>query len=140
MTREPAERISESELEVMRVIWEASRALPIGEIRKILQERKHWEATTVKTLVQRLVAKGAIAQEKRDVFYYAPLIDEEEYSRWATDELIRRLYRGSARDLVAALVQSDGLTKNVYCAAYTGFFDYALDRMRRAAALFMRGF
>ena len=110
MTREAAERISESELEIMRVLWASEEALPITEIRKVLQAKKNWEATTIKTLVQRLVAKGAVRQEKRDVFHYSALIGEEEYGRWATEDLIRRLYGGSARDLVAALVKSDGLT------------------------------
>ena len=39
------------------------------------------------------------------------LISEREYNTWATEDLITRLYNGSARDLVAALVHSDGLTK-----------------------------
>ena len=111
MAMGPAERISESELEVMRVLWASPDALPVSEIRKALQAEKHWEATTIKTLVQRLCDKGAVAQEKRDVFYYRPLIGEKEYSRWATNELIRRLYRGSARDLVAALVHTEDLTR-----------------------------
>ncbi len=111
MAMGPAERISESELEVMRVLWASPDALPVSEIRKALQAEKRWEATTIKTLVQRLCDKGAVAQEKRDVFYYRPLIGEKEYSRWATNELIRRLYRGSARDLVAALVHAEDLTR-----------------------------
>ena len=69
-----AERISDSELEVMKVLWEADDALPVTEIRTALQARRGWEATTVKTLVGRLVAKGALAQEKRNVYYYRPLI------------------------------------------------------------------
>ena len=40
------------------------------------------------------------------------LISEEEYNAWATDNLIRKLYNGSARDLVAALVQSEGLSRD----------------------------
>ena len=74
-----------------------------------MQERRGWEATTTKTLVQRLCNKGAVAQEKRSVFYYRALISEKEYNDWATGDLIRRLYRGSAKDLVAALVHSDEL-------------------------------
>ena len=110
MAMKAAESISGSELEIMRVLWESGEPMPVSEIRKALAQRKGWEATTVKTLVQRLVSKGAVRQEKRDVFHYSALIGEEEYGRWATDDLVRRLYRGSARDLVAALVKSDGLT------------------------------
>ncbi len=106
-----AGKISDSELEIMKVLWESESALPVTDIREALRKRKGWEATTVKTLVSRLVSKGVLAQEKRNVYYYAPLITEKDYNRWATDDLIRRLYKGSARDLVAALVSSDGLTQ-----------------------------
>lgn len=105
-----SEKISDSELEVMRVLWEAGDALPITEIRQILRNRKGWEATTVKTLVQRLVGKGVLEQEKRKVFYYRPLVSESEYSDWAVNGMVRRLFRGSAKALVATLVQSDGLS------------------------------
>jgi len=106
-----AEKITDSELEVMQVLWEAEDALPLTEIRQTLQNRKGWESTTIKTLVQRLCTKGAVQQEKRKVFYYRPLIGAEEYNRWATGNLIHKLYRGSAKRLVAALVDSDGLTE-----------------------------
>ena len=104
------EKITDSELEVMHVLWEAADALPIADIRRTMNERRGWEATTTKTLVQRLCQKGAVAQEKRQVFYYRALVSEKEYNDWATGDLIRRLYRGSAKDLVAALVNSDELT------------------------------
>lgn len=106
-----AGRITGSELEVMKLLWCAEDALPITEIRETLQRLKGWEPATIKTLVSRLVGKGALRQEKRNVYYYSPLIGEQAYNAWATDDLIHRLYNGSARDLVAALVHSDGLTK-----------------------------
>ena len=43
-----AERISDSELEVMRVLWDAACALPIGEIRRALQEKRGWEGIVCK--------------------------------------------------------------------------------------------
>ena len=107
-----AERISDSELEVMRLLWEAGTPLPISDLRIALHQRKGWEPTTVKTLVNRLVAKAVLAQERRNVFYYRPLVSQEEYKRWATNRLIDKLYRGSARSLVAALVDSASLSQD----------------------------
>ena len=104
-----AEKISDSELEVMKVLWESEEALPVTEIRTRLQERKGWEATTVKTLISRLHGKGAIAQEKRGVFYYRPLISEEAYSNWAANDMVNRLFRGRAGKLIATLVRSNDL-------------------------------
>lgn len=90
----------------MRVLWKAGEAQPVSEIRRVLCEKKGWESSTVKTLVQRLHAKGALRQEERGVYYYAPLVSEEEYGRYATHRLIDKLYQGSAKNLVAALVDS----------------------------------
>ena len=112
MQNDLADKISGSELEVMKLLWRADDALPVTDIREELQRQKGWEPATIKTLVARLVSKGAVRQEKRNVYYYSPLISEKEYNAWATDDLISRLYNGSARDLVAALVHSDGLTKD----------------------------
>lgn len=106
-----AEKISDSELEVMHVLWDARQPLPVADIRRELQARRGWESTTIKTLVQRLVTKGAVAQEKRGIYYYTPLVTEKEYNDWATERLVRKLYRGNAKNLVAALVRADELTK-----------------------------
>lgn len=106
------EKISESELEIMQLLWHSAGALPLSEIRKSLQKSVGWEATTIKTLLQRLVSKRAVLQEKRGVFYYSPLVSEEEYNNWATEKLLKRLYHGRARDLAAALVNAEELTKD----------------------------
>ena len=111
MSNDLAYKITGSELEVMKLLWRAENAIPITEIREKLQKTKGWEPATIKTLVGRLVNKGVVRQEKRNVFYYSPLITEKEYSTWATQDLISRVYNGSARNLISALVNSDGLTQ-----------------------------
>ena len=104
-----AEKISASELEVMQVLWEAGDALPLTEIRKSLQSRFDWSDPTVKTLIRRLCDKGVIKQEKRSVFYYLPCLTREEYNAWAAGDMVNRLFKGSAQDLVAALVKGNEL-------------------------------
>ena len=104
-----AERISDSELEVMKLLWKAGEPVTSTFIREELQNSMGWEATTIKTLISRLVHKEVISQEKRKVFYYRPLISEKDYNGWATSRLINKLYKGSAAALVAALVDSQGL-------------------------------
>ncbi len=111
MDNELAGKITASELEVMKLLWRTEDALTVTDIRESLQRQKGWEPATIKTLLSRLVSKGAVRQERRNVYYYSPVISEKEYNAWATDDLIDRLYHGSARDLVAALVHSDGLTR-----------------------------
>lgn len=105
-----AERISDAELVVMRVLWEAGAPLPVAHIRRAICERTGWEGTTAKTLLYRLQSKGVVAQEKQDVYYYTPRVTEAEYNESATRALINKLYRGSARNLIASLVSSQQLT------------------------------
>ena len=107
-----ASKITDSELEVMKLLWGAKDALPVTAIREQLQRSKGWEPATIKTLIARLVSKGVVRQEKRNVYYYSPVITEMEYRSWATKDLITRIYNGKASDLIASLVTSDGLSND----------------------------
>ena len=73
---------------------------------------RDWDASTVKTLLRRLCDKGAVAAQKREVFYYQPLLSREDYQNWSTRSLVERVYRGSARDLVASLVREAQLSES----------------------------
>ena len=103
--------VSDSELEILEVLWAADTALNAGEIRNVLNEHKSWERTTILTLIQRLVKKGAVAQEKREVYYYSPCIMREEYVMAETKSFVDKFFKGNSKNLAAALVDSDALTK-----------------------------
>lgn len=107
-----ASKITDSELEIMKLLWRTKDALPVTEIREQLQRSKGWEPATIKTLIARLVSKGAVRQEKRNVYFYSPVITEKEYSSWATKDLITRIYNGKASELIASLVNSNGLSRD----------------------------
>ena len=79
-----AAKISDSELEVLEVLWEAEEALPIAPIRKRLEERRGWDSSTIKTLLRRLCEKGAVEARRRESFYYRPVLNREDYQRWST--------------------------------------------------------
>ena len=111
MSENLASKITDSELEVMKLLWRAKDALPVTEIREQLQGSKGWEPATIKTLIARLVSKGVVHQEKRNVYYYSPVIMEKDYSSWATKDLITRIYNGKASELIASLVNSNGLSQ-----------------------------
>lgn len=108
---EPMEKITDSELEIMQALWAAGEPLPLTEIRQRVCGRTSWESSTVKTLLQRLCTKGVVTQEKREVYYYSPVIGREEYNRYAAQSLIDRLWNGSAKGFVASLVSSQGLSR-----------------------------
>lgn len=103
--------VSDAELEILEVLWTAGGALSAGEIRSRLGGSKSWERTTVLTLIQRLLKKNVISQEKREVYYYTPCIGREEYVREETKNFVDKFFKGSSRNLAAALVNSKALAK-----------------------------
>ena len=105
-------KITDSELEIMRILWAAGDALPIAAIRQTLEKTSVWESSTIKTLLRRLCEKGVVSFIKKDVFYYSTKVTENEYNEYTTQVLINRLYRGSAKNLVASLVSENKLDKN----------------------------
>ena len=106
-----AKKITESEAEVLEILWQAGEPLSVTPIRTQLETERGWDASTVKTLLRRLCDKGVVAAEKREVFYYRPLLDREEYRRWSARSLLDRVFRGSARDLIASLVEEHSLSQ-----------------------------
>ncbi|MGB8451341.1 MAG: BlaI/MecI/CopY family transcriptional regulator [Anaerocolumna sp.] len=106
-----AQRISDSELEVMRVFWSLNQSMTLAEIRKILVVNCEWDDSTIKTLLRRLHNKGVLKQEKKDVYYYTPLVSKDEYEEYTTQKLINKLYQGSAKNLILSLVSSNKLSQ-----------------------------
>lgn len=109
MNRKPT--ISDAELKILEILWSAGQPLNASQIRAVLSENESWERTTVLTLIQRLLKKGVLSQEKREVYYYAPCIRREEYVQEETKNFVEKFYKGSSRNLAAALVNSEALTR-----------------------------
>ena len=103
-------RISDSELEVMTALWDMEAPATMAEILACLRSRG-WEDSTVKTFVGRLVKKGALTQEKKGVYYYAPAVSRDEYGRSAVMRIKDRLYRGSVGLMLSSLVEEEHLTR-----------------------------
>ena len=98
-------KIKDAELEVMRVLWNAGEALPLIEIRQNPSSHCGWEDSTIKTLLRRLQSKGVVRLERRGV--YSAVVSAEDYNKWSTKAFVNKIFAGSAKKLVAALV-SDG--------------------------------
>ncbi|MCI8414063.1 MAG: BlaI/MecI/CopY family transcriptional regulator [Ruminiclostridium sp.] len=99
--KDAAAKITDAELSVMQVLWEAGQPLSLNQVKAALDKN----GETVKTLLRRLCQKGAVAQEKRSVYYYRPLVAQDDLGQYQTQHLIDRLYAGSAKAMVAALVE-----------------------------------
>lgn len=104
-------KISDAELEILEVLWAAGEALSANEIRARLNQKKNWERTTVLTLIRRLLDKGVILQEKREVYYYTPCMERSAYVKEETKSFVNKFFKGSARNLAAALIADEDMSK-----------------------------
>ncbi len=105
----PKNNITESEYEIMKVLWKNERALSLGEIMGALGDK--WARNTVGTLLVRLGEKGAVRAEKcgKSNLYYA-IMKEKDYSMSETKSFLSKLYEGSIGNLVACLYENKELS------------------------------
>ncbi|HMI17932.1 MAG TPA: BlaI/MecI/CopY family transcriptional regulator [Sphingomonas sp.] len=105
-----AERISEGEQAVMEVLW-ADAPLTASEVAERIPDARNWSERTVKTMLGRLLSKGALVHEEDGRRYlYRPAVERADYASRETRRLADRLFGGRAAPLVAHLAAGDGLT------------------------------
>lgn len=93
--------ISEAEAQVMEVLWKQSPQTT-DEIAKALEGQQAWQLATVKTLVNRLLTKGAISAEKEGRRYlYSPVLQRDAWLKEQSIGLLDRLFDGRLAPLVA---------------------------------------
>lgn len=82
--------ISEAEWEIMRVVW-ANEAVSSREVINILENKMDWKASTIKTLMGRLVDKEALktTKEGRKFIYTANISEADTVKDYSEDILAR---------------------------------------------------
>jgi len=106
----PVERISDAEHAVMEALWEKSPQTAVEVCDSVCGQRG-WTMPTVKTLLSRLVAKGAVATEPDGRrFLYTPLLARDDYVGGESRRLVDRLFGGRAAPLFAHLAEAEALS------------------------------
>lgn len=105
-----SERISDAEHAVMEVLWEDA-PLTANIVAERLSDSQSWSLPTVKTLLSRLLAKGALeAEADGRRFLYKPVIARADYVSGESRRLVDRLFGGRLSPLVAHLAEQEALT------------------------------
>ncbi|RIX31956.1 BlaI/MecI/CopY family transcriptional regulator [Sphingomonas edaphi] len=103
-------RISDGELDVMEALWEADDPLTAADVFERIGAMRDWSLATVKTMLSRLVTKGAVSHsEEGRRFLYSPAIEREAYVGHESKRFVERLFGGRLSPLVARLAEEDGL-------------------------------
>jgi len=105
-----SERISDAEHAVMEVLWKDS-PLAASEVAERIEPSRGWNIRTVKTMLSRLLAKGALFHEEDGRRYlYRPAIAREDFVARESRRLLDRMFGGKLTPLVAHLAEQDELT------------------------------
>lgn len=95
-------KLFDSELKIMDVLWREGDTTA-KHISDVLKEEVGWNMNTTYTLIKRCIKKGAIERSEPNFMCHA-LIPKEEVQEAETNELINKVYDGSADKLFAALL------------------------------------
>lgn len=99
-------RISESEWKVMEAVWQ-DPPMKARQVVERLSGLESWKPQTVKTLLGRLVKKGALRSEAvSNHFLYHPEISREQAVAGETRSFLERICQGSLTPMLAHLVDS----------------------------------
>jgi len=105
-------KISETEWEIMRVVWAAHPITAAGIIERLTAADATWHPKTARTLLARLVQKGALGYEAHGRSYvYTPLVTERECVSAASESFLARVFGGSLKPLLAHFVEQRRLSK-----------------------------
>jgi predicted transcriptional regulator len=104
-------QISEAESVVMDVLWR-QHPLAAEDVVAALGDVQQWQEATIKTLLNRLLNKGAITATREGRRYlYAPVLKREDWVLGESQSLLERLFDGRVAPLVAHFSQHRKLTK-----------------------------
>ncbi len=103
-------RITDAEWDVMDVVWD-DHPIAAQDVSKRLERSRGWTETTVKTLLSRLVQKGALEFERVGKrFLYEPAISRQQAITRESRTFLDRVFRGEASPLLSHFVKHGKLS------------------------------
>jgi BlaI family transcriptional regulator, penicillinase repressor len=105
-----ADRVSEAEMQLLSALWDKAPQ-SATDLADAVGAANGWTLATVKTLIARLVQKGAVgtkAEGRR--FLYTPLVERADLLAQESERLVDRLLGGRVSPLVAHLAEREALT------------------------------
>ena len=103
-------KLSDAEWQIMNSLWDSHPA-SARQVGDRLPETVSWAYTTIKTMLTRLVEKGAVSERKEgNVSIYEPLVTRQQARRTALAELADQAFDGAFGPLVHFLFEEQKLS------------------------------
>lgn len=105
-------RISDTEWEIMRILWERSPLTATEVVERLAANDASWHPKTARTLLARLVRKRALDYKTNGRAYvYSPLVSEEESVAVASESFLDRVFGGALRPMLTHFVERRKLSR-----------------------------
>lgn len=108
------QKLSETEMELMQVIWELNHPVKSNELLEFFSKSKGkvWKGQTIATFLARLVDKGLLNVDKQGRSnVYTPQLSPKEYKKWEAKSMINVMYQGSIKHFLATLYDGEEISK-----------------------------
>lgn len=98
------QRLPESELDIMLVLWNGTPPMTRPEIEKVINRKKKLASTTILSLLTRLESKNFVKVTKQGKMnLYTPLVSQSDYQTHESQSLLEKLYGNSLKKFVTTL-------------------------------------
>ncbi len=105
------QKLPDTELEIMQVVWKEGKVLSTSEIKERLEEHRPWNVSALQTLLNRLIDRGFLDSYKEGKNrYYEAKIKEGDYLAFENSLFLQKVNANSLTKLVASLYQSNSIT------------------------------
>lgn len=99
-------KLSDAEWEVLKPFWEEG-PMAARDVYARVSAHRDWAYKTVKTMLSRLVQKGALSYDRvGNSYLYRAAYSRAEMTESATDTFIERVFDGALRPFVAHFAES----------------------------------
>jgi BlaI family penicillinase repressor len=103
--------LTEAEWQIMKVVWE-NEPCAAGTVQEILASRKDWAYSTVKTMMDRMVKKGALTTTRiRNLNLFHSAISQNEAKTGEFRKMLKRAFDGAMTPLMQFLLENEKLSK-----------------------------
>lgn len=103
--------LTEAEWDIIQVVWE-HEPCAAPTVQEKLAARKKWTYSTVKTLMDRMVAKGLLTTERiRNLILYRAAVSQQDARRGELLRTVQRAFGGAFTPLMQFMLDSDALSQ-----------------------------
>ena len=105
-------RLPDTELEIMKAIWEKGDTLSTSEVKALLERQRAWNVSALQTLLNRLIDRGFLESYKEGKNrFYTPLVSEKDYLAVENKAFLEKVNDRSVTKLVASLFDSHSISE-----------------------------